>query len=193
LERWTSDAATLPASKVAYVGLEGLTDEGLIIETEAAREEASKRGLSVLPIPTVGQPYRFTLTDTSGAPIDSESLQGKVVLLDFWASWCAPCMQKMPKLKELYDQHHGNGFEVIGLSLDADDAVRDKAIEENGMSWKQAAVPKENDVQELWCNAMGLRAIPRLLLIDRDGILRADCDSNQLETELTTVLKAEKP
>jgi thiol-disulfide isomerase/thioredoxin len=193
LERWTSDAATLPASKVAYVGLEGLTDEGVKIETDAAREEARNRGLTVLPIPTVGQPYRFTLTDTSGAPIDSESLHGKVVLLDFWASWCAPCMLKMPKLKELYDQHHGNGFEVIGLSLDADDAARDKAIEENGMSWKQAVVPKENDAQQLWCKAMGLRAIPRLLLIDREGILRADCDSSQLEAELTTALQAEKP
>jgi thiol-disulfide isomerase/thioredoxin len=193
LERWTSDAATLPASKVAYVGLEGLTDEGLIIETEAAREEAQKRGLSVLPIPTVGQPYRFTLTDTSGAPIDSEALHGKVVLLDFWASWCAPCMQKMPKLKELYDQHHGNGFEVIGICLDDGNAARDKAIEENGISWKQAAVPKENDAQALWCKAMGLQAIPRLLLIDREGILRADCYPGGLETELTTVLQAEKP
>jgi hypothetical protein len=102
-------------------------------------------------------------------------------------------MQKMPKLKELYDQHHGNGLEVIGLSLDTDDAARDKAIEKNGMSWKQAVVPKENDAQQLWGKAMGLRAIPRLLLIDRDGILRADCDSSQLETELTTVLQAEKP
>jgi thiol-disulfide isomerase/thioredoxin len=193
LERWTSDAATLPASKVAYVGLEGLTDEGLIIETEAAGEEARKLGLSVLPIPTVGQPYRFTLTDSSGAPIDSELLHGKVVLLDFWASWCAPCIAKMPRLKELYDEHHGNGFEVIGLSLDTDDAARDKAIEENSMSWKQAVVPKENDAQQLWCKAMGLRAIPRLLLVDREGILRADCDSSQLEAELTTVLQAAKP
>jgi hypothetical protein len=51
----------------------------------------------------------------------------------------------MQKLKELYDHHHGNGCEVIGLSLDADDTACDKAIEENGMSWKPAAVPKEND------------------------------------------------
>jgi thiol-disulfide isomerase/thioredoxin len=193
LERWTSDVATLAASKVAFVGLEGLTDEGLRMRFEAAREQARHQGLGVLPVPIVGEPYRFTLTDVGGTAIDSESFRGKVVLLDFWASWCYPCMEKMPQLKELYDVHHRTGFEIIGINLDRNDAARDKAIQDLGISWKQAAPPKPDDIRELWCDAMELRAIPRLLLIDCEGILRADCEPSELEAHLKTLLAGAEP
>jgi thiol-disulfide isomerase/thioredoxin len=192
LERWTSDAVTLPASKVAFLGLEGLTTEGVKMEIDAARERAGQKGLAVLPIPAVGQPYPFALTDISGSAIESESLRGKVVLLDFWASWCFPCMEKMPKLKALYDSYHGDGLEVIGVNLDASDEARDKAIQELGLSWHQSVPPGEEDDRDLWTQAMGLRSIPRLLLIDRAGILRADCAPNELEAELKALIESRK-
>ena len=192
LERWRSDAATLRASNVAFVGLEGLTDEGVKMQIDAAREQARQQGLAVPPIPAVGQPFPFALTDTSGSAIDSESLRGKVVLLDFWASWCFPCMEKMPKLKELYDRYQGDGFEVIGVNLENSDTARDKAIKELGLSWKQVVPPGEKDDRDLWTLAMGLRTIPRLLLIDRKGILRADCTPSELEAELKVLILESK-
>jgi hypothetical protein len=101
-------------------------------------------------------------------------------------------MEKMPKLKELYDRYQGDAFEVIGVNLDDSDAAREKAIKELGLSWKQVVPPGEKDDRDLWTLAMGLRTIPRLLLIDRKGILRADCTPSELEAELKALILESK-
>ncbi|HUG89951.1 MAG TPA: TlpA disulfide reductase family protein [Planctomycetaceae bacterium] len=196
LERYGSDPEQLPASRITHVGLEGLTTEGAKRVADEAAREARERGIAVLPLPVVGEPYAFDLTDIDGKPISSRQLAGKVVLLDYWATWCAPCMAKMPELKALHERWHDRGFEVVGINLDEDEETCRKAVAKLGVPWRQSMAPVDEDLRKVWEKATGLRGAGRLLLIDRDGVLRADCRASELEkrvAELITDASHETP
>jgi thiol-disulfide isomerase/thioredoxin len=112
-------------------------------------------------------PPDIALPDTSGKIIKLSSLKGKVVLIDFWASWCGPCRREIPYVKQAYDAYHSKGFEVYGVSLD-----------KNGESWK-ATIRSEKmnwiHVSELkyWQSEIvtqyGIESIPFMILLDKDG------------------------
>jgi RNA polymerase sigma factor (sigma-70 family) len=186
------DPAVLPAAKAEYLGFEILTTEGRKTAAADAASRARKAGVEVLPLPEVGRAYDFTLTAADGKKLRARDLRGKVVLVDCWATWCNPCMQKMPALKKLYEKYHGQGLEIVGVCFDQDGTKGKKAIERLGLGWAQVIVPAEDKARELWATATGIDSIPRLLLIDRGGVLRADCTPGELES-LITKLIAEKP
>src|SRR5205085_2372918 len=84
-------------------------------------------------------PFTLKFTALDGRAIELMALRGKVVLLDFWATWCTPCIAELPKLKEVYARYHDRGFELIGISLDrAEDRQKlvDFIAREN-LSWPQ--------------------------------------------------------
>lgn len=137
----------------------------------------------------VGQPYiNIVLPDKDGNNVDLSTLvgEGKYVLIDFWASWCGPCMGEVPYLVKDYAAFHDKGFEIYGVSLDAD---RDKwlgAVESNEMNWIHVSVLKgwDND----FAKAYAVSGIPANFLIGPDGTivakgLRGDAVSEKL-TEL---------
>jgi thiol-disulfide isomerase/thioredoxin len=159
---------------------------------DAAAAKAKGQGLDVLPFPVVGESYAFHLKDVTGNLIDSRELRGKVVLLDFWATWCLPCMQKLPNLKELYARWHDEGFEVVGINFDDGQATLAKTVEELSLPWPQTMGPTDEELRHLWWKAMGLGALPRLLLIDRSGVLRADCRPDELEKHITAAMTEKK-
>lgn len=192
LERWSSSPDTLPASRVTHVGLEGLTAAGLKKEADVAAQRAAKQGLKVLPFPIVGKPYRFEVMDVRGNAIDSDELRGRVVLLDLWATWCFPCMQKMPMIKELYARHHADGFEVLGINFDDDQQSCVDAAEKHQIPWQQVMAPTEKTARDLWMQAMGVNSLPRLLLIDRAGILRADCTPDELHSCVSKLIMSKR-
>jgi len=97
-------------------------------------------------------------------------------------------MEKMPKLKQLYDKRHKDGFEIIGVSLNKNAETVRRICEEKGLTWPQVHVPSDDITRALWCEAGGMTGPPRLLVIDRKGILRADCGPYQFEEEITKVL-----
>ena len=109
----------------------------------------------------------FSATDLDGKPISLEQYRGKVVLLDFWAVWCAPCIAEMPNVKKVYDTYKDEGFDIIGISLDFDEKRLRDYLKENDIPWRQVFSGKIMD------NPVALhynvRSIPTQWLVGKDG------------------------
>lgn len=109
----------------------------------------------------------FTMNDQDGKPVELSSLRGKVVLVDFWASWCAPCRQENPNVVKVYNEFHPKGFEILGVSLDRSKDDWLKAIQADKLTWMHVS-----DLQ-YWQNAAarlyGVNSIPMNFLLDKDG------------------------
>ncbi len=127
--------------------------------------------LEVLKKLTVGNPpIPFKVKDMKGKALSLKKLKGKVVLIDFWATWCGPCRKEMPNVIELYKKHSARGFEIVGVSLDSKRESVEKYIKENGIDW-----PQYFD-GEGWKNSIAhqyrVRSIPATFLLDRKGNIR---------------------
>ncbi|MEO6135673.1 MAG: TlpA disulfide reductase family protein [Ginsengibacter sp.] len=132
----------------------------------------------------------MTLIDTSKQPLSVADLKGKVVLIDFWASWCKPCRAEMPKLISLYEKYKDKGFVVIAISLDEHKENWIKAIREDSLPWIHFCdlVNMDNNIL---CKKWGISSIPYNFLIDKDGFLAdKEVSLDILEKELLSLLSA---
>ena len=125
----------------------------------------------------------FTMNDQNGNPVQLSSLRGQVVMIDFWASWCAPCRQENPNVVKLYEQYHSKGFEIIGVSLDRGKDEWLQAIKDDNLKWVHVS-----DLQ-YWQNTVarqyGVNSIPQTYLLDKDGkIIAKGLRSEQLASKL---------
>ena len=130
------------------------------------------------PTAPVGKPFpELKFKSSDGREIDVAQLKGKVVLLDFWATWCGPCCRAMPEVKEAYHTYKERGFEVIGINLDQDLAAMNSYTQKEGLPWPQYFDGKgwENEVAKRF----HVKSIPRFLILDREGVVRHDSEENQ--------------
>ena len=79
----------------------------------------------------------FTVTALDGSKFNLDAMGGRVVLIDFWATWCGPCRQTLPEVKEIYAALHDRGFEIVGVSLDSDKDKLKEFIHEEKMTWPE--------------------------------------------------------
>jgi thiol-disulfide isomerase/thioredoxin len=129
----------------------------------------------------------ITMADTTGKMLKLSNLKGKVVLIDFWASWCGPCRRENPNVVKLYEEYKGKGFEVFSVSLDQDRERWIRAIKDDGLVWT-------NHVSDLkyWQNEAArlyqVSSIPRTVLLDKEGnIIARDLRGPALEAKLKEV------
>lgn len=114
----------------------------------------------------------------------------KVVLLDFWASWCTPCLNELPNLKSAYKRFKSKGFEIVSVSVDDETADWIKAVKDNGMDWVQLWNGDADDIQNSPAIMYSVSAIPSTFLIDAEGtIIGRNLRDNELEDALEDFFK----
>ena len=127
----------------------------------------------------------FTAMD--GTEVDLSKMTDKVVLVDFWATWCGPCVGELPNVISAYEKYHDKGFEIIGISLDQDKGALEGFVKQRKMTWPQYFDGKgwENDLAK----EFGIRGIPATFLIGKDGkIVVTDLRGDMLEQQLGKLL-----
>jgi thiol-disulfide isomerase/thioredoxin len=176
-----ADEANLPTLARELLNEVGGFSEG---EIKAAVEARMKT------LGMIGKPVEIKFTAIDGGKIDLGSLKGKVVLIDFWATWCVPCVQAFPNVKKIYDKYHDQGFEIIGISLDEKENELKKFVKEKNVPWPQYFDGKmwENEIS----SRFGVDSIPAMWLVDKDGNVATLKAREDLEQNVKTLLAGGK-
>lgn len=147
--------------------------EGKVKAMQAAAELKSK-------------PLELKFTTVDGKAFDLASLQGKVVLIDFWATWCGPCVAELPNVIKAYQELHPKGFEIVGISLDQDKEKLLAFVKEKGMEWPQYFDGKgwQNEISTKY----GISSIPAMWLVNKKGMVVSTNARGGLEETVAKLL-----
>jgi thiol-disulfide isomerase/thioredoxin len=162
-------------------------------ESEQAGEVRKNLGR----VAAVGKKFDLKFRDAiGGAEISTRNLRGKIVVVDFWATWCGPCVAEMPRMKEIYTKYHDKGVEFIGVSLD-------RSTEEGGLDKLKAFVAKNeilwpqyhqgNDWESEFSKGWGINSIPAVFLVDQNGTIVSTDAGERLETLILELMKRKAP
>jgi thiol-disulfide isomerase/thioredoxin len=191
-----------PASPMPWQAMFAIVDNGdaetqkrildEIVASKAADEATVNRAKGLLKaIGALGRPLELSFTAIDGRTVDVQKLKGKVVLVDFWATWCGPCMVALPEVVETYKKLHEKGFEIVGISLDKSKDALEKVVERYQMPWPQFFDGRG------WGNKFAIEynitAVPTMWLVDKTGKLRTMKARENLEEQIKDLLAEEVP
>jgi len=153
---------------------------------DAIKQQAEAKRIQSSLVPGKDFPS-FDEKDVAGKPLSLTHYKGKVVLIDFWATWCGPCVNELPNVLKTYEKYHAKGFEIIGISLDDNAQKLAGFTKEKNMAWQQFF-----DGQG-WLNKLavkyGVHSIPATYLLDGEGkIIGKDLGGDELEKAVAKAL-----
>jgi thiol-disulfide isomerase/thioredoxin len=138
-------------------------------------------------LPIGSEAPEIQLSSPDGKEISLSSFRGKIVLIDFWASWCQPCRRENPMLVELYGKYRNMPFEILGVSLDENKSSWTNAIRQDGLTWPQVSDLKR--WQSVVVNNYQIESIPYSVLVDRDGrIIAKGLRGHDIESKIQEAL-----
>lgn len=132
------------------------------------------------------KPLDLKFTAIDGRKVDLAELRGKVVLIDFWATWCGPCVHELPNVLSAYQDLHPKGFEIVGISLDEDKGKVESFVKEKGMEWPQFFDGKgwKNEIS----SRFEIHSIPAMWLVNKQGMLVSTNARGTLKDTVTELL-----
>jgi thiol-disulfide isomerase/thioredoxin len=182
------DSYTLLLSAAENQGGErGIAVVKRVLADEKAPPETHDQARGLLAgLQAVGQPMALKFTALDGREVDLAKLTNKVVLVDFWATWCGPCLKEIPRMLKLYEEHHAKGFEIVAISLDQSRAELETFVAKKKIPWPQAFDGRgwESD----YARRFGVSSIPRLWLINKKGLVVSTDARDNLEEEIPRLL-----
>jgi peroxiredoxin len=130
-----------------------------------------------------GKPLDIKFMAIDGREVDLSQMKGKVVLIDFWATWCVSCVEETPLLKESYEKFHSRGFDIVGISFDTNEKALKNFVQQHNLPWPQYL--DGHDSLKTFAAEFVIEEIPTLWLVDKKGILRETevCDDLQGKVE----------
>ncbi|MCX7887579.1 MAG: TlpA family protein disulfide reductase [Verrucomicrobiae bacterium] len=173
-----------------YGSVDPAKSESLLQELLSDRNPhvAERARAKLAQLQLMRKPLELKYTAVDGREVDLSKMRGKVVLVDFWATWCAPCRREVPNVVAAYQKYRDKGFEVVGISLDEDKEAMIAYTKEHGMTWPQHCDGKgwHNEIS----TRFGVQSIPAMWLVDKKGMIRStDARGEQLAVWIEKLLK----
>jgi thiol-disulfide isomerase/thioredoxin len=192
----TRAEAYLPMTRLIWQEeLDGHQDRELALADDlaAAAAPASVSAWAkavVFRLKALDRPISISFEAVDGHQVEVGAMKGKVVLVDFWATWCPPCVAAIPKIKALYSKYHPEGLEVIGISCDISRTALTKFVAKRQLPWPQYC-DGAGQMNNPWCKTFGIDGLPFVMLLDKSGCLRfasAHVDEVELEARVRALL-----
>lgn len=187
----TAAATTLEYQGDRAVAAQAYTDFARIfaasgepgLEKRTRRFEGAARRLSL-----VGKPLEIQLNRLNGQPFDWAKYRGKIVLVDFWATWCRPCLAELPNVKRAYEKYHNQGFEVVGISIDDDLDALNQFLAKEEIPWTTLNEPRDSGGETPVSDYYGIMGVPTVFLVGRDGnVISLDARGEKLSAQLAKI------
>lgn len=188
---WSSDLQTAIFSESTIKGKKELIAGANEYTKTLPLYKKIAENIDILEKTSVGNPFTdFTMEDSTGNTVSLSDYvgKGKYVLMDFWASWCAPCRAEMPNVIDAYNRYDRDIFEVIGISLDSDKDAWVNAIDQLKLPWPQLSDLK--GWESVGSKKYGITGVPATILFDKDGVIIArNLRGEELQSKLEELLK----